>query len=98
MSNNERIFHKHCRYEFPETRLVVTTHYVFLKNNWIEVPVSIDKVVDEISSPYQLLTENLKCGFIRKCLTDRIYSRKIFKCNALGNTIKPKYLPTNIEL
>jgi len=98
MPNGENIFKKHCKYVFPEARLVVTGHYIFLKNNWIEVPVSIEKVVDEVSAPYQPLTENLKCGFIRKCLTGRVYSGKIFKCNALGNTIRPKYLPTNIEL
>jgi hypothetical protein len=98
MPNNEKIFHKNCRYEFPEARLVVVSHYVFLKNNWIEVPVSIDKVVDEIHTTYKPLTENLRCGFIRNGLTTRVYSKKIFKSNKLGNTIKPKYLPVDIEL
>jgi hypothetical protein len=95
--DNERIFPSGSRYAFSETRLVVASHNVFLKNNWIEVPVGIGDVVNEIHTDYESLTGNLKCGYIRNGLTSRAYSSKIFEVDSQADKIRPKYLPVKIE-
>ncbi len=96
--NNEKVFNKGCRYGLPEVKSVIASQYVFLTNNWIEVPVNMEIIIDQMYKYPKISTENLRPGSIRNSLTSRNYSNKIFEYDRIRNALKPRYLPIDIEL
>ena len=94
----ERVFRQICTYEYPESRFVVASNYVFLKNKWIEKSVDIEKVIVEVSKAYEPLTYTLNSRFIRDGLLERSYSRKLFSYDKSNDVVRPVYLPVSIEL
>lgn len=96
LPNGENVFNKCCTYKHQEAITLLVTHYVVLKNNLLE-PTSLHTIVEKVNTAYKPLTENLRSRSIRTCLKAG-YSRKIFEYDDQSDIIKPKYLPTEIEL
>lgn len=86
-----------CGYRSHEPRVVIASHYVFLKNGWLE-PVDLDDVVNEVNTAYPPITLTLSCGKIRRGLTECSYSKRLFSHDMPRNTIKPIFLPIDIRL
>jgi hypothetical protein len=95
---NERVFHRQCKYGFPESRIVISSHYLFLRNKRIEDFVDLYDFAAEVAKAYTPITENLDRRVIHIAITENSYSRKLFECNTSKTTIRPIYLPVKIEL
>jgi hypothetical protein len=98
LPNNETVFKGYHKYDFPEVKTVVACHYVFLKHKWIEDHVNLNEFVDEVFIAYPPLTRNLNCSSIRDRLTGHAYSEKLFEHDESKSIVRPRYLPTKIEL
>jgi hypothetical protein len=94
---NERAFYRNCKYEFLEPRIVIASHYVFLKNKYIKEPVDLYDFAAEVSKAYKPITENLDRRIIRVAITKNFYSKMLFECNASKTTIRPIDLPVKID-
>ena len=96
--DNERVFHRQCKYGYREPRIIVATHHVLLKNGWIKEPVNVHELAYLVSKVYEPLTGSIDRRDVRVNLTDTVYARRIFKVEKEKDTVVPIFLPVKIEI